>query len=339
MFRSALLKLTAAYLAIVMTISLVFSAVLYRLATHELGAGLHNQYLRWETQYQPFGLRLPGSPSSEIEARSHHILVQLIYFNISILIVSGLVSYLLARRTLRPIEAAHEHQKRFTADVSHELRTPLTAIKMETEVALLDKKASVSELRKTLESNLEEVHRLEGLINNLLQISSSEESSLRAEFEELDLAEVVGNATRTVQKHANAKHIQLETNVTSVSIVGDRSSLSQLFVILLDNAVKYSPEKSTVTIKVSQHEDAATVTVRDTGIGISPDAVPHIFDRFYRANKARDKQGAQGFGLGLSLAKLIADLHHGEIIVSSHAGKGTTVVVNLPSLNGNQPLA
>src|SRR5438067_2229531 len=165
MFRSALFKLTAVYVAIVMAISIAFSVVLSRLAVHELRTGFQNQYIKWLTEYRPYGLRQPGNPASELAARSHHIYAQLAYFNILVLVLTGIASYLLARRTLRPIMQAHEQQKRFTADVSHELRTPLTALKMDTEVSLLDHHATVSQLRKTLEGNLDEAKRMENLIN------------------------------------------------------------------------------------------------------------------------------------------------------------------------------
>ncbi|MDB5181373.1 MAG: putative Histidine kinase, partial [Candidatus Saccharibacteria bacterium] len=240
MFRSALFKLTAAYVTIVMAISLTFSVILYNLAVTELQTGFQNQYVRWLTEYQPYGLRQPGDPASELAARANHIYAQLVYFNILVFIVIAGASYWLARRTLRPIERAHEQQKRFTADVSHELRTPLTALKMDTEVTLLNKKATIKELRQTLEGNLDETQRMENLVNNLLQLTSLEANQLRGDFSRVNIKELVASALEIVHRYAHSKHITIESTLRDGYVVGDRSSLTQLCIILLENAIKYS---------------------------------------------------------------------------------------------------
>lgn len=330
MIRSALFKLTAVYVAIVMTISIVSSGVVYNLAVRELEAGFQNQYLRWLTEYRPYGLRQPGNPASELAARADHIFAQLIYFNILVFIVTGFASYYLARRTLRPIERAHEHQKRFTADVSHELRTPLTALKMDTEVTLLDKKASAAQLRQTLEGNLQETKRMEDLINNLLQLASLEANQLRTEFIRFNFKEAVENALQVVRRFADNKKITIHTSLVDAAVHGDPSSLTQLSVILLENALKYSPEKSSVRLEMRVRNQYLLFSIEDNGVGIPPESLPHVFDRFYRADSARAGHETGGFGLGLSLAKLIADLHNGEIVLTSTQGKGTKAVVRLP---------
>ncbi|HEX8182227.1 MAG TPA: ATP-binding protein [Candidatus Saccharimonadales bacterium] len=335
MFRSALFKLTAVYVALVMSICIVFSVVLYRVAVHELHTGIYNQYTRWTTAYEPFGLRTPGTPNAELALRSHRIFLEIVYFNILVLILTSAASYLLARRTLRPIEAAHEQQKRFTADVSHELRTPLTALKMETEVALLDSKSSGKELRSTLRSNMEEVERMEALINNLLLLSSMEAGKLRNEFTTLDIQEVINNATETVRPLAATKNIKIDAKLEQKQLKGNRGSLTQLFIILLENAVKYSPAGSNVKLTMLRGRGRVIVDIQDSGAGIPASALPHVFDRFYRADTARTSNEStpspRGFGLGLSLAKLIADLHDGEIVISSTEGSGTSVSVILPT--------
>lgn len=333
MFRSALFKLTAVYVAIVMAISVAFSMVLYHLAVHELQTGFQNQYIKWLTEYRPYGLRQPGNPAVELAVRSHHISAQLVYFNVLVLVFTAIASYLLAKRTLRPIELAHEQQKRFTADVSHELRTPLTALRMDTEVTLLDTKASTAELRKTLEGNLDEAKRMENLINNLLQLASLEASKLRTEFMRLNIAEIADKAILVVAHFAANKHIFITHDFQDEIIFGDPSSLTQLCVILMDNAVKYSPAGSTVHIRTYRRDKTVNVAVEDSGPGIPLESLPHVFDRFYRADTARQSsQQASGYGLGLSLAKLIADLHRGEIVLSSTPGKGTRAVVRLPAI-------
>jgi signal transduction histidine kinase len=332
MFRSAIFKLTAVFVVFVMSISIAFSVVLYRLAVNELQTGFQNQYVRWLTEYKPYGLRQPGNPAAELAARSRHISAQLIYFNVLVLFGSAVASYLLARRTLRPIERAHNLQKRFTADVSHELRTPLTALKMDTEVSLLDTKASAAELRQTLRGNLDEANRMESLVNNLLQLSSLEANQLRNEFSRINLRESAEAAKAVVQKLAESKKITIDATLQDGFVSGDQPSLTQMAVILLENAIKYSPAGSTVRLVTASRGATATILVEDNGAGIPGEALPHVFDRFYRADTSRGSHSSNGFGLGLSLAKLIADLHSGEIILTSTPGKGTQASVRLPAL-------
>ena len=338
MFRSAVFKLTAVYAAIVMSICIIFSAALYHVAAQELHTGIYNQYTRLYNVYQPFGLRQPRTtPSQEVATRAHHIFLQILYFNLIVLLLSVGTSYAVARRTLRPIEAAHDQQKRFTADVSHELRTPLTSLRMESEVALLDG-STATELRQTLRSNLEEVQHMETLINNLLLLSSMEADQLRSDFVPVAVSDMLVDAAASLSKLASTKHISIDHTVVAGSVMGDKASLTQLCTILIENAIKYSPPGGTVTIDSTESKTKLTLTIRDAGSGIPLADLPHVFDRFYRADSARTVStesggGTQGFGLGLSLAKLIADLHAAEIIITSTPNKGTEVAVLLPRLS------
>jgi len=330
MFRSATFKLTLWYLALVMFISIIFSVVLYHVATVELARGLHHETQRLFQQYS-FHDVAPTGPGPDYDEGAHRLLIRLIGFNLVVLVAAGAASYLLARRTLEPIEAAHEQQKRFTADVSHELRTPLTALKMESEVALLNPKTTSRELRQTVQSNLEEANKLDTLINNLLRLTRLEADELRQHFKQLDFKHVAAAAVKQVSPAAANKAITIQTDYRSVQLAGDHDSLVQLVVILLDNAIKYSPEKAQITLRLQQTGERLIVQVIDHGTGIEPAALSHVFDRFYRADASRDKADAAGFGLGLSIAKMIADLHHGYISLESAAGAGTTATINLPA--------
>ena len=333
MFRSATFKLTMWYLALVMAISLMFSVVLYRVATGELDRGLHNETLRISRQFPVFQGDPLLRPGRDYDSGAHRILLQLAGFNVIVLIGAGWASYWLARRTLRPIEEAHEQQKRFTADVSHELRTPLTALKMESEVALMNPKNGKKELRGTLTSNLEEVTKLEDLINNLLRLTRLEAGELEQQFEMVDSQAVISEAIEQVENQAHERTITIAKDIQPVQLFGDQTSLAQLLVILLDNAIKYSPSGSTVAITSKLSEQRAEFTVTDQGTGIEREALEHIFDRFYRGkNSSRNKTNTEGYGLGLSIAKMIADVHKGTITVSSRAGQGTTATISLPAV-------
>lgn len=333
MFRSATFKLTLWYIAIVMAISLMFSFILYSSATNELDRGINGETYRISRQFPVFRDTRLLKPGEDYANASHRLLMRLVGFNLVVLVGAGFASYWLARRTLEPIQAAHEQQKRFTADVSHELRTPLTALRMESEVALMNDKASARELRAALTSNLEEVTKLEALINNLLKLTRLEADELRQHFTRLNSRTITKTALEQAQTLADTRKITLNSQLADLPLQGDRESLVQLLVILLDNAIKYSPSGAVVTVTSKQDEGAAIIAIEDHGQGIAPDALEHVFDRFYRADKSRTKASAdksEGYGLGLSIAKMIADLHGGTIHLSSQLGRGTTATLHLP---------
>lgn len=331
MFRSATFKLTAWYLCLVMAISLLFSIVVYHIGSGEIARGIHLQSERIYSQFPVFDDNPILHPTSDIATSDHDLLLRLVFLNIVVFLLAGIASYLLARRTLEPIEEAHEQQKRFTSDVSHELRTPLTALRMESEVALMSPNISTKELKATLKSNLEETAKLERLINNILRLTRLEADELRQNFGVLSSQQVSEEAVKQVSALAKDRDVTIEQNITDQSFSGDQDSIIQLLVIILDNAIKYSGSGSTVKIEAHKKDTNIVFRVIDHGIGISHEALEHIFDRFYRAESSRNKQSNyEGYGLGLSIAKMIADVHDGVITVISQPDKGTEVEIRLP---------
>ncbi|HSX47227.1 MAG TPA: HAMP domain-containing sensor histidine kinase [Patescibacteria group bacterium] len=333
MFKSATFKLTMWYLAIVMAISIIFSVALYNVTTSELNRGLSSES---NSLYEKFPVFL-GDPHFNFkvepyyESSAHRLLINLFLFNILILIIAGYLSYWLAKKTLTPIELAHNRQKRFTADVSHELRTPLTAIKMESEVALLDPKISDKELKNTIGSNLEEVVKLENLINNLLRLTKLEADELTQSFKSAKCQEIVNLAVDQVTKLAQTHKIDIVKDIKAKNQINiDPDSWVQLLVILLDNAIKYSPKKSKVLIKTYRKNEDMIFQIIDEGKGIKKEDLDQVFERFYRSESSRNKSQDDGFGLGLSIAKLIADLHNATITLTSRVNHGTTATIRLP---------
>jgi two-component system sensor histidine kinase CiaH len=318
------------YLAIVMTISLVFSGVLYHITTNELDRGIRHESQRIFNQYPVFEDDPRFQPAPEVSNSTHRVLWRLVGFNIVVFVAAGGASYWLARRTLEPIEAAHEQQKRFTADVSHELRTPLTALKMESEVALMNDKASAKELRETLTSNLEEVSKMENLINNILRLTKLEAEELQQTFKPVLVKDIFAAAIKQVEPQAKERGIKVVQTSSNDKLNGDHDSLTQLLVILLDNAIKYSPNDTKVALVSTKQNDTLRLSVEDQGVGIKRKDLEHVFDRFYRTDSSRTNSAKQGHGLGLSIAKMIADLHKGSITLTSQPKKGTTVTVDLP---------
>jgi signal transduction histidine kinase len=331
MFRSATAKLTLYYLAIVMAISLSFSVVIYHFAANEVRYGLNSQTQRIFRTFPVFNnnpyLRVRAD---DVSLAERHIFWRLVDFNVLVLISAGLLSYLLARRTLEPIEASHTRQKRFTADVSHELRTPLTSLKMSSEVAVMDKAASREELRSALTSNVEDAAKMELLIGSLLRLTKLDEDTGKLALSPLGSQPLIEAAVDQIRTQADAKRLKIENSAATATIMADADAFTQLLVILLDNAVKYSPAKATVTLSGRKKDSRYELSIADSGPGISAEALPHVFERFYRQDSARTSGSTEGYGLGLSIAKLIADRSDTHITLTSRPGKGTTAVVSLP---------
>jgi signal transduction histidine kinase len=329
MLHSAQLRLTASYLAIIMIVSIGFSLVLYNTSSYELDRGFRHQGSYFSGVMPPGGL--PGFAQFREEQLADgqaHLRSNLIALNLMVFLIGGGASYFLARRTLRPIEAALEAQSRFTADASHELRTPLTAMQTEIEVALRDSGLTKQAARTLLESNLEEIGKLRSLADGLLRLATMDAGNLPTETVWLD--EAGAEALRRVAVVAKAKQTHIVNNLERCTVIGDHPSLTELMVILLDNAIKYSDAGSTVTIATKEYAKQIQLQVIDKGHGIKAIELPHIFDRFYRADPARSKEQVAGYGLGLSIARQIVELHQGSIDATSTPGHGTTFTVRLP---------
>ncbi|MEO8863101.1 MAG: HAMP domain-containing sensor histidine kinase [Candidatus Saccharimonadales bacterium] len=331
MFKSALLKLTGLYLLILLTVSMFFSFNIYRITTQEVQNRLRRQadFLVTKSvrtlKIDPFQKqRIREEVSSQ-----QYVIGELVYVNILVLIVGGIGSYLLAKRTLRSIESAHTAQLRFAADASHELRTPLTAMQTETEVTLRDKSLTLEDAKQQLRSNLEELHHLDDLSTNLLQLARGQDI---ISFANIKVSDVINNAGDKVKHAARNQQIKLElTPIPDIYISGDKNKLTRMLVILLDNAIKYSPKNSVISISTTHDHNSVGIHIADQGIGISGDALPYIFDRFYRADSTRSKVNTVGYGLGLPIAEQIVKSHSGRIYVESAIGKGSTFTVRLPT--------
>lgn len=338
MFQQAVIRLTVIYLILVMILSAVFSVALYGVSTQELNRLVARQQAQQALLDQAFLSPADrqavddffAQRTEETEKSEHAIALRLIYLNALILLLGGAASYLLARRTLHPIEETLEAQKRFTSDASHELRTPLTAIKSEIEVALRDRGMRLPEARKLLKSNLEEVAKLEVLSNGLLKLARQDQKLDYVET--MPVEELIDAAINRIQRAATAKHMRIVRKVSAEkeSVQGERWGLVESLFILLDNAVKYSPSRTTITVSADIVHKHLVMAVTDEGQGIAPHDLPHIFRRFYRADQSRSKETIAGYGLGLSIADRIIRLHGGDIRVASTPNQGSVFTVTLP---------
>lgn len=327
MFESATVKLTLWYIAILMTLSILFSIVIYAFVAGEIQdrlVGLQNTI-----ENDGYAYVLPSDSdflnfrNQQANEAAFHVFMGLLYTNIIILLAGGACSYFLAKRTLAPIKRTLDSQSRFVSDASHEMRTPLAAMQTELEVTLRDPKLTVDEAKETLTSNLEEVTKLSNLTTALLDLSRSDTQAIKRR--RVDIVEIV----RDVTKHYKLpkRRLELVAPKKPIYILADPVSLSELFVIFIDNALKYSPDDTTIKIQLIRHMNSVEFAITNEGDGIPVDILPHIFDRFYRASKSRGISDTPGFGIGLSLAKKITELHHGTLSVRSGEGLPTTFQV------------
>jgi signal transduction histidine kinase len=339
MFRSARIKLMCWYLLVIVIICVLFSAAIYR----GVDAELTNRFNNIERQINLLPriivrtqLRLKDWISirnillNDLQAAKRRLLTNLIFANGIIIVLSAIGGYFLAGKTLRPIEQMVNEQNRFIADASHELRTPLASLKTSTEVALRNKKIKLREVRKVLESNLEDAESLQLLSDRLLSLAQYQKGSSELIFEKVKIRDIVKSAHKKIAPIAKKRKIKIKMDIQKCTLKADRMGLQEMITTIMDNSVKYTPGGGEVRVSSRTEGRKIVIKISDTGVGIDKKDIPHIFDRFYRVDQSRSKTEIPGFGLGLSIAKRMAELHNGSIEVASIKGKGSVFTIRLP---------
>lgn len=332
MFKTARLKLTAWYLLIIMIISGFFSLVIYQVIINEVTRFANQQRFRIERRLNDsniFPQPVIVFDNDLVEETHRRLLNTLIIINLSILFGSGILGYILAGKTLSPIQSMLDDQTRFISDASHELKTPITALKTSLEVGLRDPHLSPTDSHQLLIDSLTDVNHLQRLTEKLLKfnrVQSSQPLTL-SRFSASKLFKYVITNLRPI---ANSSHIKLVGESNHIKLIADFDRLSEALTILVDNAIKYSPPRTIVTMSIKLVSNQIHIAVADQGIGISPIDQRHIFDRFYRVDSSRTEGKKSGFGLGLSIAKNLIDSHHGSIEVQSQVGVGSVFTIKLP---------
>lgn len=316
MFEHARLKLTFYYMGFMVVILLAFSSVLVYTIESKIREGFRDRIQITETDIDPI-----GTTSDDIET--------LIYIVDGILLVIiGFSSYFLAGKTLKPIRNALDAQKKFSADASHDLRTPLTIMTTESEVVLHDTHATESDLRRTIEGNLEETKKMSKLVHDLLLISRGDNQATTRTFTRVDTHDFVEKAVHKIEPQAKQKGLAvIFCPYKKIFITMDEDSFERALSNILQNAIKYT-KKGSIRVDLEEHAQNIQIIIADTGVGIDPKDIPYVFDRFYKAEHSRNDVSSSG--LGLSIAKLIVEEHRGLIQVKSTVGVGTEVVVTMP---------
>ncbi|MFA5256105.1 MAG: HAMP domain-containing sensor histidine kinase, partial [Candidatus Omnitrophota bacterium] len=226
------------------------------------------------------------------------------------------------------LDRSFSSQQSFIKDISYELKAPLFVLRGEI-ASILNKSSPKEEYEAMLHKSLKELDQFSGIIDNLIVLARFDNSQMPIEIKKVNLTRTIEEALKGAKAAAEEKDIVLSSFLQDVIILdGDEERLKRLFKNLLDNAVKYTRRNGEIIVSAHKGKGFANITVTDTGIGIPEDEIPYIFDRFYQVNKSRS--GKNGFGLGLSVAKSIAESHKGKITVESRPGKGSTFTVSLP---------
>lgn len=246
------------------------------------------------------------------------------------LLIASAIGYYMAGRALIPLKEAYDRQKQFAADASHELRTPLAVVMASADLLLADPSIENPFLRQVLEDLKSEVKKMTNLVSDLLMVARSDNNALKVKIQRLDLSEILKQVIRTMTPIAEKKNIRIGgEDLRKVMINADEQKIKQLAIILVDNAIKYTPEGGAVLVRLESADDTRAVfAVMDSGIGIAPEDLDKVFERFYRVDKARSREMG-GNGLGLAIASEIVKLHDGKISVASKLGEGTKFTVEL----------
>lgn len=323
-------RLALSYLAVIMTLSLAFSVIIYAITSAQLNRplppGEHAQQPP-EIIERQFSHRLEQRNS---ETRGS-VIISLVVLNGVMLLVGYWLSLLLARRTLEPIERSIEQQAQFVSDASHELRTPLSALLLNNEVALRKPTLTDKKARQVLGQNVAEIKKLTELSNSLLDLAKSEQTMTEPEL--VNPATLIEEVVTLFTPAAQVKWVKLVYN--NQSPTGDvplqANAVRQILAIFMDNAIKYAPPKNgEVALQARLKKNTLEFIVKDNGPGIAPGDQKHIFERFYRADAARTRTGVSGHGLGLAIAKSLADRCGYTIRIKSQPPNGAEFTLVVP---------
>jgi signal transduction histidine kinase/outer membrane protein TolC len=264
----------------------------------------------------------------EVEDQYAALLASFLLAALGALAVVALGGWALARKSLVPVEASMERMRRFVADASHELRTPAAVLRTRAEVAL-QRARTVEEYAEIMQKTKDEAERLGRIVDWLLLLAAADEDRLPLHWQKVFLDDILVQASELAHTLAASKGVTLELGAFEEAPAdADPELVRQLFLILLENAVKYTLSPGTVRADVTTDAASCHVAVSDTGPGIPAEILPHVFERFYRADPSRKREG--GSGLGLAIARSIADAHGAKIALDSVVGRGTTVRVSFP---------
>ena len=269
-----------------------------------------------------------GQSTEQVHETVERLLLVLIPIGGGALALAAIGGLFVSRRAMRPVQDSFERQRAFVADASHELKTPLTLIRADAEVLARGHMGEGD--RELVEDLLDETDRMSGVLSDLLLLARLDAGKLAVAQEAFDLTSVLDDAVERFSARAVARglHFKVEGS-EGLTALGDAARTEQILAVILDNALRYTPAGGAISVSVAPANGEAMVVVRDEGPGIAPDHLPHIFDRFYRAEEARTREGG-GAGLGLAIARDLARAQNGDLTAGNAEGGGAIFRLVLP---------
>jgi two-component system, OmpR family, sensor histidine kinase CiaH len=282
-------------------------------------------------EYSSKGLRIVlMSREPQIEVLNNLLKVFISIGSISLIFLL-LISIYLTNKTIKPIKETFEKQKQFIANASHELKTPLTIIRTNTSLVLSNKSLTVESQSKWLNYINNQIERMSELLDEMLSLAKLDTNRGLNEFVVFNLSKLLNNILLTFEAVIFENKIELESNIEEdISIKGDKESIKKVFIILLDNAIKYTNKSGKIDVELKQEKNKIKLKVKNTGEGIKKEDINKIFERFYRVDTSRARETG-GYGLGLSIAKSMVESHNGKIYAESNVGKDTTFIIEFNS--------
>lgn len=245
------------------------------------------------------------------------------------MVLSIIASYVLSRKTLKPIILSWNKQTEFVQNASHELRTPLTIIQAKQELLLEEPQAKIIDKAEEINTSLSEIRRMARLVKDLMQLAKADSNKVQLDKEITDIDNLINEVTKPFVEMAEVQNKKFNLDLKfNKKINIDINKIHQVLVIILDNSLKYTEANDEITVETFEKDSKCVINIKDTGIGISDEGIKHIFDRFYREDKARSRETG-GSGLGLSIASHIVELHGGSIKALHNGSKGTIIEIKL----------
>ncbi len=296
-----------------------------------------SKHVTWKKQQTPFGFRIALVDTSSVDTEKGRQLATSLGLGVAGVGVAFAIAMLLSKWALRPVQKAWDQQHQFVADASHELKTPLAVILANSQILQQSEDEMPEECRRWVEGTAEEAERMRGLVESLLELARTEEGAGSARRNvDVDLSAAVEGEALQFDAVAFELGCTIKSDVEpNIHVMGDPDQLARLTKTLVDNACKYAKKGTDVHVDLKRHNGSATLSVNNQGEPIPPEDLPHVFDRFYRSDKARARETG-GFGLGLAIARGIAESHGGKISVASDAQDGTTFTVRIPTASASK---
>ena len=301
-------------------------AVTKALNSHEPFNSIESMGIFFYRAEIPFGYNIAFTTMSQYNSFANRMLIAGGIFFVLVSSVLYLINRFIIGLSLKPVERAWQQQQNFIGDASHELKTPLTVILTNGNILMAHQDDTIRDQRKWVESTNEEAAHMKDLVEKLLVLAKTDNMRQNRMFNRVDFSDLTMRLALQFEPVAYEKGVMIKTDIENgVSVVGDQTALNQIVHILLDNAVKYAGLGGEVELSLKRKQNNVYLTARNTGATIPPEDLPHIFERFYRSDKARTS--GSGYGLGLAICKNLAELHKAEISVTSDEVNGTVFTV------------